>query len=149
MAEARFVVTPGAGCCAAGNGNITGAEGRKETVDLVDGHGEICIGNHAEIAPGFQHAAPDGAALAGLVFMQEAQTREGSGRFTGNCKGTVPAAVFHHQHFGGVGLLFQECKDLPQGAGQANLFISSRDDNGEERRHRESESTSAILTVDS
>ena len=149
MAEAWFVIASGAGGFAAGNGNIRGAERRQKTVDLVDRHGEIRIGDHAVLAVGLQYAAPDGAAFAGQVFVQDAQPGEGSGKFPGHCEGAVLAAVFHHQHFGGVGLFFQECKDLPQGAGQAGLFISSRDDNGEERRHQENGSTLAVLMADS
>ena len=50
--------------------------------------------------------------------MQDAQPGKVLGKFPGNFEGAVLAAVFDHQHFVGVGLFFQKCKDLPQGAGR-------------------------------
>ena len=77
-----------------------------------------------------------GAALAGQVFVQDAQPGKVFGKFLGYFEGAVLAAVLDHQHFVRVGLFGKECKDLPQGTGQASFFITSGDDDGEERRHR-------------
>ncbi len=113
------MVPDGTSGLAAGDGDVTRASRRKEAADLFHRHGEIGIGKEAVFAEGFQHAATDGAALARQVFVEEAQTWKGGDQPPGDFQSTVSATILYHQDFRLERLFFQECKDLPQGAGQA------------------------------
>jgi hypothetical protein len=100
--------------------------------DLFHRHREIGIAHETIVSPGVEHAVLNGSAFS-FFALKHVQVRMLVCKLPRNLERLIHAFVFHDEHFGGKGLLFEKMKDLFQGSRQTILFVMSRDDDRQER----------------
>lgn len=70
-----------------------------EFLQFLDGHGEVGVTDEAIVAARFQHAAPDGVALAAPLFLKDAQGRPALRKFLRKFKRMVGTSVLYDDYF--------------------------------------------------
>ncbi len=100
---------------------------------MLDGRGQVCVGEQGEAAAGVGHPAADGVALAAVPLIDEHAT--GDGRFrehaAGQVGGGVGASVIDDDDLRCPGLIGEVFGDAFEGGRESLLLIVGGDDDGQ------------------
>ena len=104
-----------------------------QLLQLFNGRRKIGIGEQGPFSAALQHAVPHGVTLAAIArIAQHAQVRIFAFERSGNLHSAVGRPIIDHQHLTErPSATLQVADYLPQGAGQALLFVVGRNDNGD------------------